>query len=115
MTQPNKLFKDQLAKLSKPEIGFIMERLLVEAKQVQEWGQPGILFACMAVVEAVPEQGERLAAFLDSIPVKQLQPAIVPTLANAPWASAVLKRWEDSADTPGPVKKAIQKPGKGAR
>lgn len=115
MTQPNKLFKEQLAKLSKPEIGFIMERLLVEAKQVQEWGQPGILFACMAVVDAVPEQGERLAAFLDSIPVKQLQPAIVPTLANAPWASAVLKRWEESGDTPGPVKKAIQKPGKGAR
>jgi predicted KAP-like P-loop ATPase len=115
MTQPNNIFKDQLAKLSKPEIGFIMDRLLVEAKQVQEWGKPGILFACMAVVEAVPEQGERLAAFLDSIPVKQLQPAIVPTLGNAPWAAPVLKRWEEATDTPGPVKKAIQKPGKGSR
>ncbi|MFA6093673.1 MAG: P-loop NTPase fold protein [Elusimicrobiota bacterium] len=115
MTQPNKIFKDRLGKLSKPEAGLVMERLLVEAKQVQEWSQPAILWACMAVADAVPEQGERLADFLHTVPVTQLKPAIVPTIREAAWAAPVLKRWSESANTPGPVKKAIEKPGKGSR
>lgn len=115
MTQPNKMFKDRLSKLNTREINLIMDRLLGEAKQIQEWGSPGILHACMAVTDAVPEQGDRLATLLIGIPGKQIKPAIVPIIRNALWVSNVFKHWLESSDISGPVKKAIEPPKKEQR
>lgn len=112
MTQPNGMLKDRIGKLSRRESTLIMERLLGEARQVQDWSQPGILAACMAVVDAVPDLAERLCALLESVPVQQLKPALVPMIREAAWAPPVLKKWLESPALPGTVKKAIEASGK---
>lgn len=108
MTQPNNMFKAKLAQLPRRETALIFERLLSEARQVQDWSQPGILAACLSVVEAVPDLAERLTSLLESLPVQQLKPAIVPLIRDAAWAPGVFKKWLDSPGLPGPVKNAIE-------
>ena len=108
MTQPNNMFKARLSQLPRRETTLIFERLLSEARQVQDWSQLGILAACMAVVEAVPDLAERLSALLESVPVQQLKPAVVPMIRDAVWAPSVLKKWLESPGLPGPVKNAIE-------
>lgn len=100
--------KDRLSKVPRTEITVIMDRLLDRARQEQEWGVPSILEACLAVAEADPPQGSRLAAFLSDRPIAQIKPNIVPKIADQPWANRVIDMWDKSADTSAPVKAAIK-------
>lgn len=45
---------DRLQRLSRPEINILMDRVLERARQVQEWGAPPILDACLAIIAADP-------------------------------------------------------------
>ena len=100
--------KDQLAQMSRSETTIIMDRLLDKARQEQAWGVPPILEACLALSEADPAQGVRLAAFLLERPPVQIEPNIVPKIGDHPWAASVFEQWED-ADVSEPVKVAIKK------
>ena len=106
--QATHTLKPRIAALSRRETGVLMERLLARARQVQEWGNPPILYACLAVADADPEQGKALAVFLGELSVKQLRPAIVPLIGERPWAAGVFNKWKADNDTLGPVKKAIE-------
>ena len=53
--------KDRLTRVSRAEITVVMDRLLDRARQVQEWGVPPILEACLVVSEADPPQGARFS------------------------------------------------------
>lgn len=97
---------DRLARLPRPETTIVMDRVLERARQVQEWGTPPILDACLAVAAADPAQGPRLAAFLRERPAVQIKPGIVPRIADQPWAREVLDVWYES-NVAGPVKRAI--------
>ena len=97
---------DRLARLPRPESTIVMDRILERARQVQEWGTPPILEACLAVAAADPTQGSRLAAFLRERPAAQIKPGIVPLIADQPWAKETLEAWYAS-DVAGPVKGAI--------
>jgi predicted KAP-like P-loop ATPase len=77
---------DKLARVSRVETSIIMDRLLDRAHQEQEWGVPAILEACLAVAKADPQQGLRLAAFLNDRPPAQITPGIVPKIGDQPWA-----------------------------
>jgi predicted KAP-like P-loop ATPase len=99
--------RDRLAKIPRTEIGVIMDRLLVQARQEQEWGVPPILEACLVVAAADPSQGQRLAAFLSGLPGAQIKPGIVPKIGDQPWANEVFDKWERAAGASTPVKKAI--------
>ena len=98
----------RLATVSRAETTVMMDRLLDRARQEQNWGVPPILEACLALAEADPVQGARLAAFLRERPAAQIQPNIVPKIADQPWATGVFETWE-SGDISGPVKAAIKK------
>lgn len=98
--------KDRLARLPRPEITIVMDRVLERARQVQEWGTPPILNAALAVAAADPAQGARLAAFLSERPAVQIKPAIVPKIGDQPWAPGVFETWR-KADVSPPVKAAI--------
>ena len=98
--------KDRLVDLQRTETNVVMDRLLEHAHREQEWGTPAILTACLAVVAADPMQGPRLAAFLERRPVSQVTPAIVPKIADQPWAKSVFAGWRTSGVKP-PVKAAI--------
>jgi predicted KAP-like P-loop ATPase len=100
--------KDRLAKVSRPEITIIMDRLLDSARQEQEWGVPPVLEACLVMAGADAPQGARLAAFLSDRPGTQIKPNIVPKIGDQPWANNVFDKWEKSAGLSAPVKKAIK-------
>jgi predicted KAP-like P-loop ATPase len=100
--------KDRLLKVPRTEATVMMDRLLDRARQEQTWGVPPILEACLALADADPPQGARLAAFLAERPPAQIQPNIVPKIADQPWATGVLDSW-DKGSVSRPVKKAIEK------
>ncbi|MCG5238034.1 P-loop NTPase fold protein [Xanthobacter oligotrophicus] len=100
--------KDRLAKVARAETTVMMDRLLDRARQEQAWGVPPILEACLAISEADPAQGPRLAAFLRDRPPVQIEPNIVPKISDQPWAAGVFRAWEEG-DVARPVKNAIKK------
>jgi predicted KAP-like P-loop ATPase len=100
--------KGDLSKVPRTEITVIMDRLLDQARQEQEWGVPPILEACLVVAAADPPQGARLAAFLSDLPAAQIKPNIMPKIGDQPWASSVFDKWEKSTAVSMPVKKAIE-------
>ncbi|CAH0496400.1 P-loop NTPase fold protein [Novosphingobium sp. CECT 9465] len=102
--------KDRLVRMARAETTVMMDRLLDRARQEQDWGVPPILEACLALADADPVQSARLAAFLRERPAAQIQPNIVPKLADQPWAKGVFQAWE-SGDVSRPVKNAIKKRG----
>ena len=95
-----------VTRLPRPETTIVMDRVLERARQVQEWGTPPILDACLAVAAADPTQGLRLAAFLRERPAAQIKPGIVPRIGDQPWAKELLDAWYAS-DVAGPLKGAI--------
>lgn len=101
--------KDRLAKISRAEITVIMDRLLDQARQEQDWGVPGILEACLAVGEADQPQGSRLAAFLAERPPAQIKPNIIPKISDQSWADSVFTKWAGMVGISGPVKNAIKR------
>ena len=100
--------KDRLVRVSRAELTVIMDCLLDRVRQEQEWGVPPILEACLVVSDADPPQGARLAAFLSERPAAQIQPNIVPKIADRPWAHGVLEAW-DRLNVSRPVKAAIKR------
>lgn len=99
--------KERLTRVPRTETTIIMDRLLDRARSEQAWGVPPILEACLAISEADPSQGARLAAFLRERPPAQIEPNIVPKIGDQPWASGVLDTWEKAAVSK-PVKTAIK-------
>ena len=100
--------RERLAKVSRAETTILMDRLLDRARQEQAWGVPPILEACLAMSDADPTQGARLAAFLRERPAAQIEPNIVPKVGDQPWASGLFRTWE-GGDVSKPVKAAIKK------
>lgn len=99
---------DRLLKIPRTEITVIMDRLLDQARQEQEWGVPPILEACLVAAGADPPQGQRLAAFLSDVPAAQVKPNIVPKIGDQPWANSVFEKWEKLHGMSPQVKKAIK-------
>lgn len=97
---------ERLARVPRPEMTIIMDRVLERARQEQEWGTPDILGAGLAVAGADPVQGARLAAFLQDRPEAQIKPSIIPKIGDQPWAKGVFDHWHQSGVS-GPVKGAI--------
>lgn len=100
--------KDRLLKIPRTEITVIMDRLLDQARQEQEWGVPPILEACLAAAAADPPQGQRLAAFLSDVPAAQIKPNILPKIGDQPWANSIFVKWEKLQGVSAQVKKAIK-------
>ena len=105
--QPSDQLAKRLALLPKREVVQIMDRLLVRARQIREWGTPPVLYAALTVVAADIDHANALALFLKQIPPAQLQASIIPLLADRPWAQPVLTHWSGQQATSSPVKKAI--------
>jgi predicted KAP-like P-loop ATPase len=100
--------KDRIVSVPRPEVSVIMDRLLDRARQVQEWGVPPILEACLVVVEVDPSQGQRLAGFLSDRPGAQVKANIVPKIADQAWAKGVFSTWENEDEVSRSVKNAIK-------
>ena len=99
---------DRLPNLAKPDMMLIMDRLLDKARQEQEWGVPPILEACLAVAQADPSLGSRLAAFLAERPAAQIKPGIVPKIGDHSWANDLFAKWETGKGISATVKAAIR-------
>lgn len=97
---------ERLTKLPRHESSIIMDKLLERARQIQEWGTPPILDACITLCTADPGQSSRLVAFLRERHPEQIKPSIVPKIADQPWAKEVLECWSNSK-VAAPVKRAI--------
>lgn len=99
--------KERLAAVPRVETAILMDRLLARARQEQEWGVPDILEACLAVSDADPTQGARLAAFLRERPPAQIRPNIIPKIAGQTWAGPLMDYWQ-TANVSVQVKAAIK-------
>jgi predicted KAP-like P-loop ATPase len=99
--------RDRLTSVPHLEMSIILDHLLDQARQVQEWGVPPILEACLAVTRADGSLGTRLAAFLGELPPTQITASIVPKIGSEPWAGKVFTKWE-STSVSSPVKRAIK-------
>lgn len=99
-----------LQALSHSELSLIMDRLLEQARQEQEWGAPAILNACLCVSRIHVAHASKLAGFIDNLPVTQIRASIVPKISSEPWAKDIFSNWQASK-VAGPVKKAIQQIG----
>jgi predicted KAP-like P-loop ATPase len=112
--QPSKQLADRLAVLPLHEVGLITERLLGRARAVSAWGTPPILWALLTAARVEGEHVQRIARFLRETPPAQRTAAIVPLLADKPWASGVLVAWAGEPNTSDPVKNAIASAAKKA-
>lgn len=99
----------RLAALPRPELTFVLDRLLENAQQTQEWGVPPILDACLAITRCDQSQGIRLAAFLEKRPGQQITAALIPKVSGEPWAESLFTKLESGTSVSAPVKRAIQK------
>lgn len=106
-TQVSVPITDKVKALSQREQILVGERVLQRARQIQDWGTPPILFACLTLAAASADLAGRFAQFLRAIPPNRISPALIPILSDKLWAKEVLKYWADHADTPGPVRNAI--------
>lgn len=103
--------RDRLAKLPRTETAILMDRVLGKALQEQSWGTPAILDAALAVAEADPALGSRLAAFLRERPPSQITPSLVPKIADQTWSRELFAHWQGAGVGPN-VKRAITAQGK---
>lgn len=99
----------RIATLQRQELTVILDRLLERAHQLQQWGVPPLLDACLAVTRADTSQGARLAAFLEKRPGQQITAAIIPKISGESWAEGLFAKWKNDTSISPPVKKAIQK------
>ncbi len=99
---------DRLARLPRPEVSIIMDRVLDRSRRETEWGVPPILDAAMALAAADPAQGRRLSAFLSQIAPTAVKPSIVPKIGDEPWAREVFATWTADPDVAATVKRAIK-------
>ena len=104
---PSKPLADRLAELAPHEVNLITDRLLNRARAATSWGTPNVLWALLTVTQRTGEHVERVARFLRETPPAQRTAAIVPVLADKPWAVGVLSAWAGETRTLDPVKKAI--------
>lgn len=98
----------EVGKLPRTELSLVFDRVLDRARQMQEWGVPTILDACMVLARTDSTLGDRLAAFLIDRPEQQITPAIVPKISGESWAQKVFAAWSKGKVSP-PVKAAITK------
>lgn len=100
--------KARLSAIPKSELAIIMGKLLERARDVQEWGVPPILEACLAIASVDEGQGALLAGFLMERPGAQIKPAIVLKIKPFTWATQVYAKWEKAFGVSTPVKTAIK-------
>lgn len=94
--------------LTTEDLNLIMDKLLEIAAREQSWGAPDILTACIVVGQSHKSVGKRFGAFLSERPASQIEPSIVPKIAEEDWVDIPFDVWTKS-NVSGPVKKAIQK------
>lgn len=104
---PSNLIAEELRTLTGREVAVIRERLMVRARQEQEWGTPQVLWALLTVIDADEQHASSFAQFLESISPAVLQPDIVPVLHDRQWAMRALTKWRQHSATPQTVQNAI--------
>jgi predicted KAP-like P-loop ATPase len=104
--QASSRMKPELQRLGLADLAIIMDRLFDRARQEEKWGAPPIFDACLAVADADPNQATRLVAFLQSRPMEQIQPNIVPKISDRVWSRELFDYWAKSAVSEQ-VKRAI--------
>ncbi|ESW84783.1 ATPase [Mesorhizobium sp. LSJC285A00] len=97
----------KLKALPAQELGIITERILGRSRTLNTWGTPNELFGLLTLAQATGEHVQTITRFLAGLPGPQLTAAIVPLLADKPWATSVLSGWASKADIKDPVKRAI--------
>lgn len=90
----------------------IQSKLLVKARQPQQWGTPGILHAMLAVAATNEESSEAMKTFLQQIPPAQLRADIIPLLRDKPFGASVFDVWKKDSTLPTVVRSAIDLPKK---
>lgn len=101
-------FTERLQALPGRDHTFMVDRLMVRARQEQSWGKPSVLLAFLTLIDAAPEMAPAFAKFLEDLDPTRLKPAIVPILKDKEWARKALDVWSKSSNTSRAVRTAIK-------
>lgn len=107
VTSVSTALAEKLRSLPAHEVAIISERLLARARTINEWGTPPILSALLTLAQVPGEHVQLIVRFLQGLATDQLTAAIVPLLADKPWAAPALKTWAADTEVKDPVKRAI--------
>lgn len=108
------VLQTRLTALARPELVVIFDRVMDQARAVQEWGVPPILQACITLARVDASFGDRLAAFLAERPSAQITPAIVAKINAETWKGKVFDKWAKGSvktQVKTAITKATQKDG----
>jgi hypothetical protein len=76
------------------------------------WRQREDVVPLLEPCKVFPELGAKASGLLAQAPLREIGPGIIPELYAQTWARPILEQWEQSADLPSQVKRAIQQQGK---
>lgn len=98
---------EDLQNISEIELEIIMEKILANMRQEHKWGIPPILTAAIAIADINEGQAVRLVEFLKGRLPSQIEPSIVPMIANSKWSGDVFDYWNSIEGISKKVKSAI--------
>lgn len=98
---------EDLQNIAEIELEIIMEKILANMRQEHKWGIPPILTAAIVIANINEDQAVRLVEFLKNRLPDQIEPSIVPMIANSKWSSDVFDYWNSIEGISKKVKSAI--------
>ena len=98
---------EDLQNIAEIELEIIMEKILANMRQEHKWGIPPILTAAIVIANINEDQAVRLVEFLKNRLPDQIEPSIVPMIANSKWSGDVFDYWNSIEGISKKVKSAI--------
>ncbi len=98
----------QIRDVGEIQAALAMSRAWEQKRASREWKKAEELLMLTEVCKIYPAAGARAAAFLAEAPAASLAPGMVFSLISCKWAEEALSKWLGDANTPAPVKKAIE-------
>ena len=98
---------EALQNIAEIELEIIMEKILANMRQEHKWGIPPILTAAIVIANINEDQAVRLVEFLKNRLPDQIEPSIVPMIANSKWSGDVFDYWNSIEGISKKVKSAI--------
>lgn len=89
------------------QTGLALERAWQLTSHSRTWKSAGDIRMLIECCKTFPDLTDKVSELLNQAPRKALKPALIPSLAQEPWAVEILKDWLTEADTPKATKIAI--------
>lgn len=112
-TERSALLVKQLTDLGEGDVSRILTRAIRKGHENQ-WEFEDVV-RCLHCTEAHPAMGLQLATALYEVPGQKRSVALLPLLKSLPWATDLLRDWEDDPETDEKARRYLQKQKRDAK